>query len=91
MATKKEMFELIESLFKNSFGQKVSNNYINSEWEKFKLKYNLDDEKKDPHEVSWVRCDICNYEWIAVRPEGVLQLECPNCTNIGNFENIKKA
>ena len=40
-------------------------------------------------EVSKVKCDLCGHEWVAVRPEGVLRLECPNCGNIANFENIK--
>lgn len=44
--------------------------------------------KYDPHEASKVRCDLCNYEWLAVRPRGVLVLECPNCKNISSFENI---
>ena len=42
----------------------------------------------DPHEVSKVRCDLCGYEWIAVRPLGVEKLECKQCGNISNFENI---
>lgn len=44
--------------------------------------------ENSPHEVSKVKCDLCGYEWIAVRPEGVEKLECPNCNNIGYFENI---
>jgi len=43
--------------------------------------------KEDPHEVSTVKCDLCSYEWIAVRPAGVEKLECPNCGNITHFEN----
>ena len=42
----------------------------------------------DPHEASKVKCDLCEYEWIAVRPEGLTKLECPNCHNMVNFENI---
>ena len=33
----------------------------------------------NPHEVSEVSCGVCNHKWVAVRPEGVKQLECPNC------------
>ena len=43
---------------------------------------------KDPHEVSNVKCDLCGKEWLAVRPEGIIKLECPNCHNNVNFENI---
>ena len=42
----------------------------------------------DPHEASEVRCDLCSYEWIAVRPVGLDKLECPNCGNVSYFENI---
>lgn len=41
-------------------------------------------------EISIVRCDLCSYEWVAVRPFGTLKLECSNCKNISNFENIIK-
>lgn len=44
--------------------------------------------KKDPHEVSKVKCDLCGKEWIAVRPEGLTELECPNCENMVQFENV---
>lgn len=43
---------------------------------------------KDPHEVSTVKCDLCAKEWVAVRPEDVEKLECPNCGNMVHFENI---
>jgi hypothetical protein len=42
----------------------------------------------DPHESSAVKCDLCGHEWVAVRPAGLTKLECPNCGNIGYFENI---
>jgi len=42
----------------------------------------------DPHEASKVRCDLCSYEWVAVRPKGLKKLECPNCSNMVHFENI---
>lgn len=42
----------------------------------------------NPHEVSTVKCDLCSHEWVAVRPEGLDELECPNCSNMVNFENI---
>ena len=41
-----------------------------------------------PHEVSKVKCDLCEKEWIAVRPEGLDKLECPNCGNIVNFDDV---
>lgn len=44
--------------------------------------------KDQPHEVSNVKCDICGYQWVAVRPEGLTKLECPNCGNMVQFENI---
>lgn len=44
--------------------------------------------ENDPHEVSKVQCDLCNYQWIAVRPEGLTKLECPNCSNMVQFENV---
>jgi len=34
------------------------------------------------HEVSLVRCDVCSHKWVAVRPEGLPWLECPNCANM---------
>lgn len=40
------------------------------------------------NEVSQVSCDLCGHIWVAVRPVGVEQLECPNCGTIGNFENV---
>ena len=43
----------------------------------------------DPHEVSQVKCSVCNNSWVAVRPKGLQKLECPNCSNMVYFENIK--
>jgi hypothetical protein len=40
------------------------------------------------HEVSKVKCDLCGKEWVAVRPEGLTKLECPDCGNMANFENV---
>jgi hypothetical protein len=45
-------------------------------------------EENSPHEASEVKCDACSYTWIAVRPLDTEQLECPNCSNTTNFENI---
>ena len=45
-------------------------------------------EEYDPHEVSKVKCDLCGFEWIAVRPEGLTRLECKQCGNMVHFENI---
>ncbi len=44
--------------------------------------------KSDLWESSKVKCDLCNREWVAVRPEGIERLECPNCHNMVSFENI---
>lgn len=41
-----------------------------------------------PHETSLVMCDLCNHEWVAVRPDGLTELECPNCNNMVQFSNI---
>lgn len=46
--------------------------------------------KSDLWESSMVKCDLCGHEWIAVRPEGLQKLECPNCHNMVLFENIKQ-
>lgn len=42
---------------------------------------------KEKTEVSLVKCDTCQYQWVAVRPEGLLKLECPKCGNNCGFEN----
>lgn len=47
-----------------------------------------DEGDNDPHEVSIVKCDLCGYEWVAVRPAGLIKLECPNCGNVVYFENL---
>lgn len=41
-----------------------------------------------PHEVSQVKCSVCNHSWAAVRPKGVQKLECPNCGGMVYFENV---
>lgn len=55
--------------------------------EKYVIPYNELD-KYDPHEYSKVICDLCNYSWVSVRPLGTKKLECPNCNNLVNFENV---
>lgn len=35
-----------------------------------------------------VRCDLCNYEWIAVYHVNCKHLECPNCGNMVYYEEI---
>ncbi len=30
-------------------------------------------------EQGWVVCKGCGHEWVAVRPTGLLALECPRC------------
>lgn len=43
-------------------------------------------EKSAKHNQQWlsghVQCGICTHEWIAVRPLGTDDLECPNCGKI---------
>lgn len=45
--------------------------------------------KPDQHEVSEVKCSLCSKEWIAVRPQGLTELECPQCLNMVQFENLR--
>jgi len=33
-----------------------------------------------------VTCDLCGYNWVAVRPADLSKLECPNCNNMVQFE-----
>lgn len=42
----------------------------------------------NPHEASMVICLLCNHKWVAVRPKGCVRLECPNCNEIVEFENL---
>lgn len=44
---------------------------------------------KEDFEVSLVQCDLCGHKWTAVRPDGLIKLECPNCRNMVYFENLK--
>lgn len=44
--------------------------------------------KSDPHEYSMVQCDMCAHNWVAVRPEGIKELECPRCHNMTTFDEI---
>lgn len=44
---------------------------------------------KDKWEISKVECPLCTHTWIAQRPLGTKQLECPNCHNICKIINIK--
>jgi len=48
------------------------------------------EEKEEKLETSHVKCDLCSYEWVAIRPLGTEKLECPNCNNIVIFENTGK-
>ncbi len=45
-------------------------------------------EPKVPHIVSKVQCDICTHKWVAIRPVGLTELQCPNCKLIVTFDNI---
>ena len=42
------------------------------------------------HVASKVQCSLCSFYWIAVRPNGVEKLECPNCKNVCSYEDILK-
>jgi hypothetical protein len=46
-------------------------------------------EDSEQYEYSLVECDLCSHRWVAVRPVGLIKLECPNCGNMVYFENIK--
>lgn len=41
-------------------------------------------------EVLWseerVKCDLCSYNWVAVYPQDIERLECPNCSNMVYYE-----
>lgn len=39
-------------------------------------------------QVSMVKCDLCGYEWTAVRPLGTEKLQCSQCNHVTNFENV---
>lgn len=47
------------------------------------------DNNETVSDVSMVQCDLCNHKWVAVRPQGLKELECPNCNNVTTFENIE--
>lgn len=35
-----------------------------------------------------VICDLCNFRWVAVRPYGTKELQCPNCRNTTTFKEV---
>ena len=39
--------------------------------------------------VGLVECDICTHRWVGVRPANLTQLECPNCRQMAQFEEIE--
>ena len=47
-------------------------------------------EPNEKYETSLVECDLCSHKWAAVRPEGLIKLECPNCENMVGFENLEE-
>jgi hypothetical protein len=95
---KKDRFDIpltsvLPCLFENTPFTRFDTHYIyHTSWAAKKcFGANIQDfnfKKKDPHEVSKVKCDLCGKEWIAVRPEGLTELECPNCENMVQFENV---
>lgn len=52
----------------------------------FKVSIRYGDLRK--HEVSKVECNMCGYEWTAVRHEGLTKLQCPNCLTMIYFDNL---
>jgi len=36
-----------------------------------------------------VKCDLCNYEWIAVYHKDSEKLECDDCENVSYFEVVE--
>lgn len=50
----------------------------------------LNEEANRPSDEKWavgnVRCDLCGFGWVAVRPENTDKLECSNCNNICTFQ-----
>lgn len=40
------------------------------------------------YEVSLVECFLCAHRWVAVRLEGLYRIQCPNCSNMVEFENV---
>jgi hypothetical protein len=40
----------------------------------------------DPHEVGEVECNLLKHTWVAVRPKGVDELECPNCSGMTEIQ-----
>ena len=36
----------------------------------------------------YVKCDLCNHVWLAMRPTDNERLECESCENISHFEAI---
>jgi len=39
----------------------------------------IDLDSRRPHEYGWVTCPWCMEQWVAVRPVGTMDLECPRC------------
>ena len=37
---------------------------------------------------SIVQCDLCIHKWVAVYHIDIDKIECPNCGNMVNFENV---
>ena len=48
----------------------------------------LTEEQMSEHEASLVKCDCCGHEWVAVRPKGLVKLECPECMTLRFFDDV---
>lgn len=38
-----------------------------------------EEQPESPHESGFVECFICTHRWVAVRPRGTQDLQCPSC------------
>ena len=48
----------------------------------------MTEEEKQVWIAAKVKCDLCNYEWIAVYHKDSEKLECKNCGNMPHFEEV---
>lgn len=45
---------------------------------------------EDNYDGPWaagpVKCDVCGYKWVAVRPSEIDKIECSNCNQMVSYE-----
>jgi hypothetical protein len=81
-----QVYDYLRSLgFLIPFLNYTTDQIIEMKW----AEYTNSGEDEGPWETSLVKCDLCSHEWVAVRPAGLEKLECPDCSNLAGFENIK--